>query len=209
MPRPLVLAIGKTFGRLTVLEVVSGTKRSMWRCRCECGNEKVVAPCNILSGHTKSCGCLALANLDKAIETRIKHGHCRGGELSPEYRSWRAAWQRCYDPNSRSFPNYGGRGIKMCSHWEADFSCFFEDMGARKKGRSIDRVNNDLGYLCPICAPPIGNCRWASSSEQLRNQRHKLFHASRGARRSKWWMEQSREYRHQRAVDAARARWGG
>lgn len=50
---------GKVFGRLTVLEFVGfREKRSFWRCRCECGQEAVVQYSNLISGHTKSCGCL-------------------------------------------------------------------------------------------------------------------------------------------------------
>lgn len=46
---------GKTFGQLTVIERLPGLK---WRCRCSCGNEKIVDRSNLISGHTKSCGCL-------------------------------------------------------------------------------------------------------------------------------------------------------
>lgn len=50
---------GNVFGKLTVLEFVEFKKgKSLWRCRCECGNETVVQYSNLISGHTKSCGCL-------------------------------------------------------------------------------------------------------------------------------------------------------
>lgn len=50
---------GRVFGRLTVLEQAewkNGT--SYWRCRCECGNETTVRYAYLITGHTKSCGCL-------------------------------------------------------------------------------------------------------------------------------------------------------
>lgn len=50
---------GRFFGRLTVLEQAewkNGT--SYWRCRCECGNETTVRYAYLITGHTKSCGCL-------------------------------------------------------------------------------------------------------------------------------------------------------
>lgn len=31
---------------------------SLWRCRCECGNEKVVSRSRLKDGRVKSCGCL-------------------------------------------------------------------------------------------------------------------------------------------------------
>lgn len=56
--------IGRKFGKLTVIERVesrvtpSGQKKIMWRCKCECGNEKIVSSQDLKAGHTKSCGCL-------------------------------------------------------------------------------------------------------------------------------------------------------
>ena len=50
---------GQRFDRLTVIcydHRDSGD--SLWRCRCDCGNEVVVRRKNLLSGLTKSCGCL-------------------------------------------------------------------------------------------------------------------------------------------------------
>lgn len=49
---------GQVFGKLTAIERVSELgARMKWRCRCECGNEAVVARANLASGNTTSCGC--------------------------------------------------------------------------------------------------------------------------------------------------------
>lgn len=50
---------GKRFGRLTVIyrEENSKSGNSMWKCKCDCGNETVVPACRLRSGKTKSCGC--------------------------------------------------------------------------------------------------------------------------------------------------------
>jgi hypothetical protein len=50
--------IGNKYGRLTVLEIVSGTSPTKVRCMCECGNEHICCQSDVISGHTKSCGCL-------------------------------------------------------------------------------------------------------------------------------------------------------
>lgn len=31
---------------------------------------------------------------------------------------------RCYNPNSRCYKNYGGKGITMCEEWLNDFHAF-------------------------------------------------------------------------------------
>ncbi|MBS7577455.1 AP2 domain-containing protein [Enterococcus sp. MMGLQ5-2] len=52
--------IGKKFGLLSVFEYSNNKNASKryWKCQCECGNLTVVSQGNLLSGHTKSCGCL-------------------------------------------------------------------------------------------------------------------------------------------------------
>ena len=55
--------IGKKFGRLTIIEkadslFIGGKKRGAFKCLCDCGNEIIVLRDNLLSGNTKSCGCL-------------------------------------------------------------------------------------------------------------------------------------------------------
>lgn len=59
----------------------------------------------------------------------------------------------------------------MCDRWQgADgFANFLADMGERPKGRSLDRVNNDLGY-------EASNCRWATAKEQANNRRPRRWH---------------------------------
>ena len=56
---------GQRFGRLTVIENAPKPKdckleTSFWRCRCDCGNEKIVSKVCLKNGNTKSCGCLQI-----------------------------------------------------------------------------------------------------------------------------------------------------
>lgn len=48
---------GKIFGRLTVLEQAPRSYQTMWRCKCSCGTETIVASQYLRNGHTTSCGC--------------------------------------------------------------------------------------------------------------------------------------------------------
>lgn len=49
------------FGRLTAIERAGKNElgRTIWRCRCECGNEVLVTYSYLVHGHTRSCGCLS------------------------------------------------------------------------------------------------------------------------------------------------------
>jgi len=48
-----------------------------------------------------------------------------------EYKIWEGIVQRCTNPNCRSFPDYGGRGILMCREWRSSFSHFLRSVGPR------------------------------------------------------------------------------
>lgn len=51
--------IGKTFGKLTVVEMLENSKdrRKVYRCKCECGNTTDVKSKYLYNGDTRSCGC--------------------------------------------------------------------------------------------------------------------------------------------------------
>lgn len=95
--------------------------------------------------------------------TNERHGATRQG-VPPEYRAWSRIRERCGNPKCKDYPDYGGRGIKVCDRWTL-FSNFLADMGPHPgRGYEIDRVNNDLGY-----GPD--NCRWATRLQQMGNTR--------------------------------------
>jgi len=81
------------------------------------------------------------------------------------YKIWIGMKERCQNPNSTSYVNYGGRGISICEEWSSyeNFKSWSEKSGYQD-GLSIDRINNDLGY-------EPQNCRWATKEEQGQNRR--------------------------------------
>ena len=55
--------VGQQFGRLTVIENLSGGKK---KCKCQCGNIVEVKTDNLTSGNTQSCGCYQKDQTSKA-----------------------------------------------------------------------------------------------------------------------------------------------
>ena len=56
---------GQRFGKLVAMNYIdtkesnSKNKTTVWHCKCDCGNEVDVHANHLLSGRTKSCGCLS------------------------------------------------------------------------------------------------------------------------------------------------------
>lgn len=161
---------GKEHGRLTAIRMAPPKSRqAMCLCKCTCGNVCVVAAGCLRAGNTQSCGCL---NREKSAERSTTHGMSG----SPEYGVWTGMLTRCYNKNTESYPDYGGRGIRVCDQWmgREGFQTFIQDMGRRPSdSHSIERkkVYEDYGPT---------NCVWATPVEQARNKRNNLAMTMRG-----------------------------
>lgn len=143
---------GRVFGRWTAIKFVHKIGRyHYWLFRCSCGTEKVLYKGHVGKGSSESCGCLLR-------ELRTTHGMSK----TKIYNVYRAMRSRCENPNSKSYPDYGGRGIKVCERW-ATFENFYADMGEPGFLRAeIDRIDNDKGY-----SPD--NCRWVTKTQNQAN----------------------------------------
>lgn len=152
--------IGQKFSKWTVLsyEGKKYNSANVLKCRCECGNERLLIQSKLVSGSTKEC--VPCANT-KNNKLRAKHNMVD----TSTYNIWRSMTKRCRDPKAKSYNCYGGRGIKVCDKW-LTFTNFYADMGTRPEGHEIDRINNDGNY-------EPGNCRWVTPKVNANNRRKK------------------------------------
>jgi hypothetical protein len=159
------------------------------KCRCQCGRESGVRAQDLLAGNSTCCrSCSSklkalhipreqrVATAKKAssiaaavVAARVADDPYRrkyGGVFIQIKRLGSSAKQRCTNPNSIGYSNYGGRGItfgfpsaRAFAEWVLD------NLGCKPTDTySLDRIDNSRGY-------EAGNLRWATYSEQARNKR--------------------------------------
>jgi hypothetical protein len=161
--------VGSVKDKLTILSLDNQSwDKRLVLCKCECGNIKEMLMRNFYTA--KSCGCLVNENRRKASTT---HG------MTTKYRKWYDRWKsmvtRCTNPKSLRYSDYGGRGIKICDRWlePNGIGCknYYNDihniLGPQPgPNYSLDRIDNDGMY-------EITNLRWATISDQNKNQRRR------------------------------------
>ena len=160
--------IGKTFGRLTVIERRTSNKagNAMFLCECSCGTEKTVMAVSLRNGNTQSCGCLRIERVKQAVTTHSMSKH-------PLMSVWDGMMRRCYKMSARYYKDYGGRGIVVCERWHAAGNFIADNKKLYRPGRSLDRIDNDGPY-----SPE--NCQWSTSAQQARNKRNNRLLTYRG-----------------------------
>ncbi len=161
---------GAKFGRLTAIRFDHKEHNQFWLFRCDCGTEKVIRLSYVITGTTRSCGCLVSERVSESNSKRVGVKSARykhGGRWSKFYPLWLSMRQRCSNPNNADFLNYGGRGISVAEEFD-EFAVYLDHImslpNAGKSGLTIDRIDNDKNY-------ERGNLRWVTHRVQNRNKR--------------------------------------
>ena len=150
---------GKRIGKIIVIgrDKTRG-HGAMWHCRCDCGSIFSTRGNHLRKKNpTESCGCINYGG--------EKHGHTKSYKQSKTYKTWLSMKSRCFNKNTISWHNYGGRGITVCKKWTTSFESFLKDMGEKPEGKSLERINVNGDYK-------PSNCKWATNVEQGNNRRN-------------------------------------
>lgn len=135
---------GQKFHFLTVTGLDhSNNRRDFWKCTCErCGNTEAVFSTQMLHGRVGDCGCV---------------------KKSKEYRSLRAATERCTVKTNKSYGRYGGRGIEVEDVWKDRYQ-YLADVGpAPSEDHCLGRIDHDKAY-----GPT--NVGWRTKAEECQDR---------------------------------------
>ena len=181
--------VGKTFGRLTVLELdhiykqprANGKFQNQYyyKCQCSCENKTIVvvnrADLTRNTHPTRSCGCL-VSELGKS---NAKHG-MSGTKF---YNTWQHMKQRCNDPNYPEYQYYGARGITIDPDWNDNFMNFYNDMydsyqesveTRGERNTTLERTDVNKGYC-------KDNCEWTDYHHQNTNKQNTKHYLYKGS----------------------------
>ena len=157
--------IGRRYGNLTIvsfdgLKVFGRGRAAYFTFLCDCG-ERFSAQKSNIAGKCTSCRKCSGRKVLSAPDGATRH---------PLYKRWSHMMDRCTNPKNKSFRDYGGRGISVCSRWTdgegglTGFECFVSDMGPCDPGFTIER-NDVNGNYEP------SNCCWVAKKDQSANRR--------------------------------------
>lgn len=156
---------GQKFDRLTVIKRAGTSKsgKALWLCECSCRehNQITTTTSNLITGNTKSCGCLHKESAKRTGKANIIHGDTD----TRLYRIFRGMKDRCYNSKNKDYARYGGRGIAVCEEWKNDYSSFknWALSNGYKDTLTIERKDYNKNY-CPE------NCEWITMEQQQRNK---------------------------------------
>lgn len=133
----------------------------IFKFRCDCGREFDAQKSNVIPKR-KSCGC----DRQKIGRATAPNGYTN----HPLAKIWNGMHSRCFNKNTKSYKDYGLRGVTVCDRWrfgedgKTGFECFVSDMGHRAPGMTIERIKYEKGY-------EPSNCMWLPKGDQSKNRR--------------------------------------
>lgn len=195
---------GERYGRLTVLsEHGKRDEKTLWLCKCDCGNTTFVKTDYLRRGKTRSCGCLL-------SDARKKPKHIAHGDSGTRlYKTYIGIHDRC-SPTAKCSKHYFDKGVRVCDEWQGKDGYIRFREWSLKNGfdeskpwteMTIDRINNDGNY-------EPSNCRWTTMKQQANNQSHNVRISYNGKTQTmKQWCEELNlsygaiKVRHQKGIE--------
>lgn len=168
MSKVLNIKVGDRFGNLVVIGTSEPRhKERTYICKCDCGKEKIITSSSLFHGISTSCGCMKGIHVKEAY---LKAHNNKPFQNKDIVRLRQNMITRCYRESSKSYKDYGGRGISICDEWLNSHDAFEKWCMEHgwEKNLEIDRINNEGDY-----SPQ--NCRFVTKRDNCNNRRTSRF----------------------------------
>ena len=164
----------KKFNKLLVISLAEKKNtRYYWLCKCDCGNNKIIAGSKIKNGQTKSCGCLNTINRKNKKESLYK----KNIKYHPSITTARKIWKKRYS-DGISFEEFYKLSQMPCHYCGSEPSniqnAALDDKKSSKyakengyfKYNGLDRIDNNKSHVYDNCVPC---CKWCNYAKRERN----------------------------------------
>lgn len=180
--KPIINREGQRFGLLVVKRrMPHQPKRNIrWLCVCDCGNEAVVFGHQLVTGGTRSCGCLVRqlwktgnphtrkyerATLNSLYYHHKKVGQQRWGSYLPRDTWESIVTQPCWYCGHIDARNHHRSPSKRKSDAPALTDEDVQRYTVQANG--VDRVDPSVGYVPENCVSCCMECNWSKSDKTL------------------------------------------
>lgn len=183
---------GKRVGRLTLISRKRVTtkhygNRWQWLCKCDCGNTREVLTFQLGEYSSRrgiqDCGNHSTENRSKALkkakpplpDNKVSDSNNRS-KWRHLYSKWGDMIRRCYSPQLANYPNYGGRGIRVCDEWRNSYETFkkwaieqgYDPNNNNRNEQTLDRIDVNGNY-------EPSNCRLTNIKVQSNNKTDNVY----------------------------------
>ena len=175
----LIVASGQHYNRLTVIQRVANRRpgRPVFECLCLCGNKCRVESMSLLSGNTKSCGCLGKEAIAVCAQRywMLPRGEAAVRALYKRYVTEAKTRSLSFSLEMSDFKQITKRNCYYCGVPPKQATVYSGTNG-QWTYNGLDRVVNSEGYCLDNVVPCCKRCNWAKSSM---TQREFISHIKR------------------------------
>ena len=167
---------GERYGRLLVVEHYGKDSRGkyLWKCVCDCGNEKIVVGDNLSSGKSNSCGCLKKEFLSKKGNQFGLYSDRRLAIYRVQYSHIKRRHSK-FSGEIFSFEEFVKKSESPCYYCGLEWSKEIQDRRNETikdglfsdvvvKCNGIDRIDSEVGYTSKNTVPCCKYCNTAKNT---------------------------------------------
>lgn len=158
----------KRFGRLVAKEHVGFNKsrNALWRCECDCGNEKVVASRDLQELRTQSCGCYQQEQ--RGAYKKLPSGIAAMRALYLHYKRKTKERGIYFNLSVEDFHKITSLDCVYCGTAPAQEQKIKNNTGSYFFN-GVDRVDSSIGYVIDNCVPCCWTCNRAKGNLSVKD----------------------------------------